>query len=97
MLQKRAARGIILHMDAIFAACAAFVGATVGWAQFRLLQLVVWKGKTWIISIKLVIWLLTMLAAAAVSIGCLASFAAGAIITFIALGVVRWREMRKGV
>ena len=28
---------------------------------------------------------------------CSAAFAAGATITFIALGVVRWREMRKGV
>lgn len=84
-------------MDAIFAACAALVGATVGWAQFRLLNLVVRNGKFWIIALKPLLWLLTMLAAAAVSIGCLAAFAAGATITFIALGVVRWREMRKGV
>lgn len=95
-MHKRAARGIILNMDAIFAACAALIGAMVGWAQFRLLQLAVLKGKTWLIAVKLPLWLAAMLAAAIVSIWSLAGFAAGATITFIALGVVRWREMRKG-
>ena len=86
----------MLHMEAIFGVCAALAGAAVGWVQFRLLQLTILKGKIWLVAIKLPLWAIAMLAAAALSVVALLCFVAGATITFIALGYAQWREMRKG-
>ncbi len=83
-------------MDAIYGVCAAVVGAALGWVQFKLLELIIAKGKTWLIAIKLPLWAIGMLAAVAISITVLVGFVIGATVSFIGFGFVQWRLQRKG-
>ena len=84
-------------MDILYAVIAAVIGSALGWAQFRILQLTVAKGTWWLLAVKLPLWAVFMLAAAAVSVTALVVFVAFATVTFLAFGCVYWRKRNKGV
>ncbi len=84
-------------MDVTYGLIAAIIGAALGWAQFKLLQLTIQKGKWWLFAVKLPLWAGAMFAAATISIAALVGFVVGATVSFIAFGYAQWRKQRKGV
>jgi hypothetical protein len=82
-------------MEVIYGILAAIVGAALGWIQYKMLQLIIAKGKIWLIAVKLPLWAICMLAAVAISITVLIGFVVGASISFIAFGYAQWRKPAK--